>query len=93
MQRDRRVAGEVGGPGGVSQVRPEQLANQQLWQMLTELGTAAVGVLAQQLESMVQSGKRRLREPGRPSRANATATVRPMPLSRPVMIAFFPSKR
>ena len=39
-------------------------ANQQLWQKLTELDGQAVAMLAQQLETMAQSGKLRPREPG-----------------------------
>ena len=39
-------------------------SNQQLWQKLTELDTQAVTLLVQQLESMVQAGKLRPREPG-----------------------------
>jgi hypothetical protein len=39
-------------------------SNSQLWQKLTELDSQAVAMLAQQLESMAQSGKLRPREPG-----------------------------
>ena len=39
-------------------------SNQQLWQKLTELDNQAVAMLAQQVESMAQSGKLRPGQPG-----------------------------